>query len=121
MNSRREICLAASTISVAISLRSCAPALPISMSIDADLAWQLQDGVHSATHLLHDRDGKFWEGFDAVFTAEGVKAVRLPFRIPRANAYAERWVGTVRREVLDQLLTSGPASSKGSCRSSCLG
>jgi putative transposase len=50
-----------------------------------NLAWQLQDGVLSATHLLHDRDSKFCEAFDAVFTAEGVKVVSLPFRAPRAE------------------------------------
>jgi putative transposase len=73
-----------------------------------NLAWQLQDGIISATRLLHDRDSKFCDAFDAVFTAEGVKVVRLPFRAPRANAYAERWVGTVRREMLDHLLIFGP-------------
>ncbi len=40
--------------------------------------------------------------------AEGARVVRLPFRAPRANAYAERWVGTVRKEVLDHLLIFGP-------------
>jgi len=48
------------------------------------------------------------ELIDAVFAAERVKVVRLPFRAPRANAYAERWVGTVRREVLDHLLIFEP-------------
>jgi putative transposase len=47
-----------------------------------------------------------------VFMAEGVKVVRLPFRAPRANAYAERWVGTVRREVLDHLPIFGPRQLK---------
>jgi putative transposase len=65
-----------------------------------NLAWQLQDGVLSATHLLPDRDSKFCEAFDEVFMAEGVKVVRLPFSAPRANAYAERWVGTVRKETV---------------------
>ncbi len=73
-----------------------------------NLVWKLQDGVLSATYLLHDRDSKFGDAFDEVFLAEGVKVVRLPFRAPRANAYAERWVGTVRREVLDHLLIFGP-------------
>ena len=72
------------------------------------MAWKLQDGVLSATHLLHDRDAKFSDAFDEVFMAAGVKVVRLPFRAPRANAYAERWVGTVRREMLDHLLIFGP-------------
>jgi putative transposase len=45
--------------------------------------------------------------------AAGVKVVRLPFRALKANAYAERWVGTVRREVLDHLLILGPRQLQG--------
>jgi len=54
--------------------------------------------------LIHDRDSKFTAAFDEVFRSEGIRAIRTPVRAPRANAYIERWIGTVRRECLDRLL-----------------
>jgi transposase InsO family protein len=69
-----------------------------------NLAWHLQDGGLSATILLHDRDGKFPAGFDAVFRSEGLAVVRTPPRCPWANGVAERWIRSVRRECLDRLL-----------------
>ena len=47
---------------------------------------------------------KFTAAFDTVFAAEGIAVLVTPVRAPRANAYAERWVGTVRRELLDRML-----------------
>jgi putative transposase len=69
-----------------------------------NLAWKLQDRKLRARFLLRDRDAKFTAGFDDVFRSQGIQVIRLPYRSPRANAVAERWVGTVRREVLDHLL-----------------
>jgi putative transposase len=53
------------------------------------------------------RDAKFTDAFDAIFASEGIRILRTPVRAPRANAVAERWVGTVRREVLDRMLIMG--------------
>jgi putative transposase len=54
--------------------------------------------------LIHDNDAKFTQAFDGVFRNEGVEIVRTPIRAPKANAIAERFVGTMRRECLDWLL-----------------
>jgi putative transposase len=68
------------------------------------LAWSLTERAQPARFLIHDRDSKFSRAFDDVFRSEGVEIIRTPYRAPQANAFAERWVGTVRRDCVDWLL-----------------
>ena len=57
--------------------------------------------------LIRDRDAKFTRAFDCVWRSTGVQIILTPVRAPNANAVAERWIGTVSRECLDQLLIVG--------------
>ena len=70
-------------------------------------AWSLGDRPVPATALIRDRDAKFTAAFDEVFRSEGLNVITTPIQAPKANAYAERFVGTVRRECLDWLLITG--------------
>jgi hypothetical protein len=57
--------------------------------------------------LVRDRDAKFCRGFDDMFYSEDAKVLVTPLQAPNANAYAERWIRTVRAECLDWLLIVG--------------
>jgi len=61
----------------------------------------------SIKFLIRDRDTKSTTGFDEVVACEGIRIIKTPVRSPRANAYAERWVGTVRTECIDWRLVLG--------------
>jgi putative transposase len=72
-----------------------------------NLLMDLDDRRQRPRFLIHDRDTKLSRAFDSIFRSEGVEIVRTPIQAPNASAYAERWVGSVRRECLDRLLIVG--------------
>jgi transposase len=72
-----------------------------------NLLMNLDDQAGALKFLIRDRDAKFTATFDAVFTAAAVRIIRTPVRAPRANAIAERWIASARRECLDRMLITG--------------
>jgi putative transposase len=69
-----------------------------------NLLMNLEDHVAGLKFLIRDQDAKFTPAFDAVFTAAGVRIIKTPVQAPRANAIAERWIASARRECLDRML-----------------
>ena len=72
-----------------------------------NLLMNLEGRADSLKFLIRDRDTKFTAAFDAVFTAISVRIVKSPVQAPRANAIAERWIASARRECLDRMLITG--------------
>jgi transposase InsO family protein len=66
--------------------------------------WHLEERQAHPRFLIRDNDKKFTDAHDTVFRSKEMRLIRTPFRAPNANAYAERWVRTVREEGLDHLL-----------------
>jgi len=69
-----------------------------------NLLMTLEDHADGVKFLIRDRDTKFTAAFDAVFTAAGVRIIKTPVQAPRANAIAEQWIASGRRECLDRML-----------------
>ncbi len=69
-----------------------------------NFASDLEDAGRHFRFLVRDRDTKFTAGFDAVFASIGIETIRTPVASPEANAFAERFVRTVRQDCLDHLL-----------------
>ena len=71
-----------------------------------------EGGLRSVQYLLHDRDAKFCASFDSLLKACRVKALKLPAHSPNLNAFAERWVRSVKQECLSRLILFGEISLK---------
>jgi transposase InsO family protein len=69
-----------------------------------NLLMDLDDRISTVKFPIRDRDTKFTHAFDAVFASESIRVLRSPPQAPRANAFAERWISTLRRELLDHML-----------------
>jgi putative transposase len=72
-----------------------------------NLSFELDRRDQPVRFLIHDRDAKFCGPFDEVLRSEGIRVIRTPIRSPKANAFAERFVRTVRCELLDLTLICG--------------
>jgi transposase InsO family protein len=62
------------------------------------------DRLKNARALVRDRGSQFVDAFDDVFRTEGFKILKTPVRVPEANTFAERWIGSIRRELLDRTI-----------------
>ena len=69
-----------------------------------NLLLQYGHQLADARALVRDRASQFIDAFDEIFRTEGCKVLKTPVRTPVANAFAERWIGTLRRELLDRTI-----------------
>src|SRR5919206_2626282 len=68
--------------------------------------------LRQCRYVLHDRDAKFCSAFEDVLASEGIQSLRIPPRSPNLNAYAERWVRSVKQECLSRLILFGERSPR---------
>ena len=80
------------------------PSGPWATQVARNFCSDLEEKGQRFRFLIRDRDSKFTSGFDPIFASIGVEAIKAPVKSPRANAFAERFVRTIRTECLDRLL-----------------
>jgi len=86
------------------------PTAPWMMQMARNVTMEAWGFLSPGQYLIHDRDGKYCPAFQQLIDAAGVKRVPLPPRSPNLNAYAERWVRSVKEECLSRLMLFGEAS-----------
>jgi putative transposase len=76
---------------------------------ELSMSWEgvMAAGTSAPRFLVRDRDSKLTRAFSDVFAADGIRIIKTPIQAPNANAFAERWVRTVRQECLDWMLIWG--------------
>src|SRR6202011_3094218 len=85
-----------------------------------NLCWKLEDEGTELSVLIHDRDEKFALQADRVFQSQSARVVVTPLLAPTANAHAERWIGSCRRECLDWMLVVNQRHLEEVIREYCL-
>ena len=80
------------------------------MQVARNLTMEQWGFLSAGQYLSHDRDGKYCPAFQQLIDAAGVKRVPLPPRSPNLNAYAERWVRSVKEEYLARVILFGEAA-----------
>jgi putative transposase len=86
------------------------PTAPWMMQVARNVTMEEWGFLAPGQYLIHDRDGKYCPAFQQLIDAAGIKRVPLPARSPNLNAYAERWVRSIKEECLSRLILFGEAS-----------
>lgn len=85
-----------------------------------NLSSKLEDEGIKLSVLIHHRDKKFAHEADRVFQSQGARVILTPLMAPKANAHAEHWIESCRRECLDRMLVVDQCHLKTVIREYCL-